>query len=150
MDLQARKYERDLDARLAAFAKLCSSSPGDFKRKGETGLAAEQASQSPALSLSLLTPASWAHTCVHRVQLAQAKALEIEGLLERLSDINSRMSSQLGGVTDTQSHTVANHKDKLHDYSQASCAQMLQRLYLCRLPSYASPWPLVVAKIRPC
>ena len=41
--LQARKYERDLDARLAAFAKLCSSSPGDFKRKGETGLAAEQA-----------------------------------------------------------------------------------------------------------
>ena len=52
------------------------------------------------------------------LQLAQAKALEIEGLLERLSDINSRMSSQLSGVTDTQSHTVANHRDKLHDFTQ--------------------------------
>ena len=53
------------------------------------------------------------------MQLAQAKALEIEGLLERLSDINARMSSQLSGGTDTQTHTVANHRDKLHDFTQA-------------------------------
>lgn len=41
---QARRYERDLDARLAAFAKVCSTSRADFQRKGDTGLAAEQAS----------------------------------------------------------------------------------------------------------
>lgn len=39
---QARRLESELDMRLAAFAKLCSGSEADFRRKGETGLAAEQ------------------------------------------------------------------------------------------------------------
>ena len=51
-------------------------------------------------------------------QLAQAKALEIEGLLERLADINSRMASQTGTASDTQGHTLSNHRDKLADYQQ--------------------------------
>ncbi|KAK9796999.1 hypothetical protein WJX73_001172, partial [Symbiochloris irregularis] len=63
---EARRLESELDMRLAVFAKLCSGSEADFRRKGETGLAAEQ--------------------------MAQSKAEEIEGLLDRLSDVNSSMS----------------------------------------------------------
>lgn len=42
MAVQARRLESELDMRLAALAKLCSGADADFRRKGETGLAAEQ------------------------------------------------------------------------------------------------------------
>ncbi|KAK9792759.1 hypothetical protein WJX73_009120 [Symbiochloris irregularis] len=89
---EARRLESELDMRLAVFAKLCSGSEADFRRKGETGLAAEQ--------------------------MAQSKAEEIEGLLDRLSDVNSSMSSQLTGANDSHAHTVARHRDILAEFSQ--------------------------------
>ena len=59
------------------------------------------------------------------LQLAQAKAMEIEGLLERLADINARMGAQTSGVSDTQAHTLANHLDKLADYQQVCLSAMV-------------------------
>ena len=158
--LQARRYERDLDARLAAFAKVCHGSDGDFKRKGDTGLAAEQVHCGTALcwpgcsacaglprpglrisacsnggdprerqgsaDLACTAPASLQAQGVPRPQLAQAKALEIEGLLERLSDTNARMGAQLSGVSDAQAHTLSNHRDKLADYQQVGRVDWLR------------------------
>lgn len=58
--------------------------------------------------------------------MAQSKAEEIESLLDRLSDVNSSMSSQLTGGNDTHAHTVARHRDILAEFTQvmrphASC-----------------------------
>ncbi|KAK9809525.1 hypothetical protein WJX73_008724 [Symbiochloris irregularis] len=89
---EARRLESELDMRLAVFAKLISSSEREFRHTGETGLAAEQ--------------------------MAQSKADEIERLLDRLSDVNSSMSSQLTGASDSHAHAVARHRDILAETSQ--------------------------------
>lgn len=51
-------------------------------------------------------------------QLLQAKAAEIEGLLQRLSDVNDEMGSVIGGGSDARSHTLARHRDVLQEYTQ--------------------------------
>ena len=51
-------------------------------------------------------------------QMAQSKAEEIESLLDRLSDVNSSMSSQLTGANDSHAHTVARHRDILAEFTQ--------------------------------
>ena len=55
-------------------------------------------------------------SCV--LQLAHAKGEEIEDLLGRLSDVNDSLSSILTGAGDPRSHTLARHRDILHDYTQ--------------------------------
>lgn len=57
-----------------------------------------------------------------RAQLIQSKAAEIEGLLGRLSDANDAMGGVLGGTSDARGHTLARHRDILHDFTQASSA----------------------------
>ena len=54
------------------------------------------------------------------MQLSHSKALEIEDLLGRLSDVNDSLSSSLSGASDPRSHTLARHRDILHDYTQVS------------------------------
>ncbi|KAK9861433.1 hypothetical protein WJX84_006699 [Apatococcus fuscideae] len=89
---EARKLETDLDTRLASYAKLCSSFDTGYGARGETGLATEQ--------------------------FASSKATEIQGLLNRLSDANEEMSGLLSGGGDSRSHTLARHRDILHDFMQ--------------------------------
>jgi hypothetical protein len=60
--------------------------------------------------------------CCYDVQLAHSKAAEIEGLLGRLSDANDNMSSALSGASDVRSHTLARHRDILHDFNQVGTA----------------------------
>jgi Golgi SNAP receptor complex protein 1 len=52
-------------------------------------------------------------------QLLQSKQAEIEKLLSRLSDVNDGMRSTLAGGADARSHTLARHRDILHDFQQA-------------------------------
>ncbi|EIE24282.1 Qb-snare protein, Gos1/GS28-family [Coccomyxa subellipsoidea C-169] len=89
---EARQIESDLEAKISAFAKFCSGYEGSYRSKGETGLATDQ--------------------------LAHSKAIEIEDLLGRLSDVNDSLSSSLSGAADSRSHTLARHRDILHDYTQ--------------------------------
>lgn len=88
---EARKLESELDVKIAAYGKLCSGYEYGYA-KGESGLAADQ-------------------------QL-QSKAGEIERLLARLSDANDAMRSTLSGGADARSHTLARHRDILHDFQQ--------------------------------
>ncbi|CAL5227829.1 g10857 [Coccomyxa viridis] len=89
---EARQIESELEAKTSAFAKLCSGYDGAYTGRGESGLAAEQ--------------------------LSHSKAMEIEDLLGRLSDVNDGLSSSLSGASDPRSHTLARHRDILHDYTQ--------------------------------
>jgi Golgi SNAP receptor complex protein 1 len=78
------------------------------------------------------------------MQLAHAKVEEIEDLLGRLSDVNDSLSSTLSGAGDPRAHTLARHRDILHDYMQASShsscpgrqhGQHAKYLLLCLLTS---------------
>jgi Golgi SNAP receptor complex protein 1 len=97
LPLQARKLESELDVKIAAYGKLCSGYEYGYA-KGESGLAADQ-------------------------QL-QSKAGEIERLLARLSDANDAMRSTLSGGADARSHTLARHRDILHDFQQVATGGM--------------------------
>ena len=51
-----------------------------------------------------------------------AQAADIEGLLQRLSDVNEAMSSAVvggGGGDAARSHTLARHRDILLEFTQA-------------------------------
>ena len=63
------------------------------------------------------------------IQLSHSKAMEIEDLLGRLSDVNDSLSSSLSGASDPRSHTLARHRDILHDYTQA-CACLAQEKWM--------------------
>lgn len=89
---EARKLEGELDVKLAAYAKLCTGFEASYRGKGETGLGTDQ--------------------------LAQSKSADIEGLLQRLSDINDEMGSVIGGAADARSHTLARHRDILQEFTQ--------------------------------
>jgi len=91
---EARKLEGELDVKLAAYAKLCAGFEANYKLK---------TSDSSALGAD---------------QLAQTKAAEIEDLLQRLSDVNDEMSSLIGGIGDSRSHTLARHRDILQEFTQ--------------------------------
>lgn len=64
---------------------------------------------------------AWLKDRLCPIQLSHSKAMEIEDLLGRLSDVNDSLSSSLSGASDPRSHTLARHRDILHDYTQA-CA----------------------------
>lgn len=88
---EARKMESELDIKIAAYGKLCSNYEYGYS-KGESGMATDQ--------------------------LLQTKCGEIERLLARLSDANDGMRSTLSGGADSRSHTLARHRDILHDFQQ--------------------------------
>ncbi|KAL4429846.1 hypothetical protein ABPG77_010963 [Micractinium sp. CCAP 211/92] len=88
---EARKLESELDVKVAAYGKLCSSYEYGYS-KGESGMATDQ--------------------------LLQSKATEIEKLLARLSDINDSMRSTTSGGADSRSHMLARHRDIMHDFQQ--------------------------------
>ncbi|KAG2430225.1 hypothetical protein HXX76_010324 [Chlamydomonas incerta] len=91
---EARRLEGELDVKLAAFTKLCSSFEASYKlNTADNSLGADQ-------------------------QLAQTKAAEVEDLLQRLSDINDEMAAIVGGSTDSRSHTLARHRDILQEFTQ--------------------------------
>ena len=96
---QARKLESELDMKIAAYGKLCSGYEYGHST-GESGLAADQ-------------------------QL-QSKAGEIQRLLARLGDANDAMRSTLSGGADARSHTLARHRDILHDFQQVGAACFLE------------------------
>eukprot|EP00877_Chromochloris_zofingiensis_P009739 jgi/Chrzof1/5018/Cz15g08210.t1 len=89
---EARKLEGELDVKLAAYAKLCSGFEGSSRSKENSTMASDQ--------------------------LAQTKAAEIDGLLQRLSDVNDEMGSVIGGFSDARSHTLARHRDILQEFTQ--------------------------------
>ena len=60
---------------------------------------------------------TYPHPHLHS-QLLQVKTGELGGLLARLGDTNDRMRSSLAGGADARSHTLARHRDILHDYGQ--------------------------------
>ncbi len=88
---QARKLEGELDVRLAAFGKLCSSFEYGYAR-GEAGLATEDA--------------------------LGARSAEIGALLARLAAANAAMAGALAGGGEVRAHTLARHRDILSDFSQ--------------------------------
>ncbi|KXZ44881.1 hypothetical protein GPECTOR_61g834 [Gonium pectorale] len=92
--LQARRLEGELDVKLAAFTKLCSSFEASYKLN---------TADNAALGAD---------------QLAQTKAAEVEDLLQRLSDINDEMAAIVGGSSDARSHTLARHRDILQEFTQ--------------------------------
>ena len=88
---QARKLEGELDIKIAAYGKLCSSYEYGYT-KGESGLSTDH--------------------------LLHTKAAEIDASLARLSDVNASMGHALSGNSDSRTHTLARHRDILHDFSQ--------------------------------
>ena len=89
--LQARKLEGELDIKIAAYGKLCSSYEYGYT-KGESGLSTDQ--------------------------MLQTKSVEIDTALARLSDVNSSMSHAITGGADSRAHTLARHRDIFHDFTQ--------------------------------
>lgn len=61
----------------------------------------------------------WTHQNLCNTQLIQAKAADVEALLGKLSDVNDAMSSAISGTNDARTHTLARHRDILHDFNQA-------------------------------
>ncbi|CAF0824261.1 unnamed protein product [Adineta steineri] len=92
---QARLHENEIDTKLISFSKLCSNY-----------VAHEQ--NDPA-SATTTTPSSSFETM----------SIEIEKLLERLSDINKRMADvvpSLHGPNSAATHTLQRHHEILQDY----------------------------------
>ena len=111
---QARKLEGELDVKIAAYGKLCNGYEYSYT-KGESGLAGWLAA---CLGCSVAACSSHRSAPLH-LQLLAAKSSEIEKLLARLSDVNDGMRSALAGTADGRSHTLARHRDILHDFTQA-------------------------------
>ncbi|CAF2478064.1 unnamed protein product [Rotaria sp. Silwood2] len=92
---QARQHENEIDSKLMSFSKLCSNyvahDPNDTSS-----------------SASTCTSSSF-----------ETMSIEIEKLLERLSDINKRMSDvvpALLGPNSAATHTLQRHNEILQDY----------------------------------
>eukprot|EP00242_Pyramimonas_sp_CCMP2087_P004082 CAMPEP_0198219852 /NCGR_PEP_ID=MMETSP1445-20131203/76500_1 /TAXON_ID=36898 /ORGANISM="Pyramimonas sp., Strain CCMP2087" /LENGTH=234 /DNA_ID=CAMNT_0043897417 /DNA_START=307 /DNA_END=1011 /DNA_ORIENTATION=- len=91
---EARKSESEIDQKLAAFSKIGSGSASSSE------------------SANLLGESQ-------RGDIINSKAMEIEGLLERLSDLNEAMGGLVnsGGAV-ARMHTLARHKDILMEFTQ--------------------------------
>ncbi len=89
---QARQHENEIDTKLVSYSKLCSN----------------HATHDQNDSTSSASTSSF-----------EAMSLEIEKLLERLSDINKRMSDvvpSLLGPNSAATHTLQRHHEILQDY----------------------------------
>jgi len=90
---QARQHENEIDAKLMSFSKLCSNYVAHDQNETST-------TTSTATSFETMS-------------------IEIEKLLERLSDINKRMSDvvpSLLGPNSAATHTLQRHHEILQDY----------------------------------
>ena len=90
---QARQYENEIDTKLMSFSKLCSN----YVAHDQTNASTTSSSSSSFETVSM----------------------EIEQLLERLSDVNKRMSDvvpSLLGTSSAASHTLQRHHEILQDY----------------------------------
>ncbi|UJR36063.1 hypothetical protein I4U23_028799 [Adineta vaga] len=88
---QARQHENEIDAKLMSFSKLCSN----------------------YVAHDQIDPATTAPSSF------EGMSMEIEKLLERLSDINKRMSDvvpSLLGPNSAATHTLQRHHEILQDY----------------------------------
>lgn len=96
---QARQLENEVDAKLMSFSKLCSNY-----------LARDQSSRYPTLDFSSAAASSSFETMSN----------DIEKLLERLSDINRRMTEAipvlLGPNAAAATHTLQRHYEISQDY----------------------------------
>jgi Golgi SNAP receptor complex protein 1 len=50
--------------------------------------------------------------------MLQTKSVEIDTAIARLSDVNASMSHAITGGADSRAHTLARHRDILHDFTQ--------------------------------
>ena len=95
---QARQHENEIDTKLMSFSKLCSNF-----------VAHDQSSHLNADTSSSTSSSSSVETM----------SIEIEKLLERLSDINKRMADvvpALLGPNSAATHTLQRHNEILQDY----------------------------------
>jgi len=95
---QARQLENEIDAKLMSFSKLCSNYVARDQTSHHLGI------DSPS------TPTSSSF---------DAMSIEIEKLLERLSDINKRMADaipELLGSNTAATHTLQRHHEICQDY----------------------------------
>jgi Golgi SNAP receptor complex protein 1 len=95
---QARQLENEIDAKLMSFSKLCSNYVARDQSSHHLGL---DSSSTP-------TPSSF-----------DAMSIDIEKLLERLSDINKRMGDAipaLPGPNAAATHTLQRHHEISQDY----------------------------------
>ena len=93
---QARQHENEIDAKLMSFSKLCSN----YVAHDQLSHVNNDASSSTSPSF-------------------EAVSIEIEKLLERLADINKRMSDvgpALLGPNSAATHTLQRHHEILQDY----------------------------------
>ncbi|XP_026473495.1 Golgi SNAP receptor complex member 1-like [Ctenocephalides felis] len=90
---QARHLENDVDLKLVAFSKMGISSPG--------GLSSGGSDKSPLLG---------EHICDNM-------AMEIDGMLEKLSTLNEKMS-ELPASGAAMLHTIQRHREILQGYKQ--------------------------------
>lgn len=90
---EARRLEGELEVKLQTLTKLFSGYEASYRaRQDASGIGPDQ--------------------------LAQAKASEVEALLQRLSDVNDEMGAVIGGGSDARAHTLARHRDVLQEYTQ--------------------------------
>eukprot|EP00740_Mantoniella_antarctica_P015627 CAMPEP_0181383466 /NCGR_PEP_ID=MMETSP1106-20121128/21367_1 /TAXON_ID=81844 /ORGANISM="Mantoniella antarctica, Strain SL-175" /LENGTH=120 /DNA_ID=CAMNT_0023503113 /DNA_START=219 /DNA_END=578 /DNA_ORIENTATION=- len=87
---EARKLESEIDGKLEAYTKFASGPSGGM-----------------GVSDALLAGDS-----------LDAQSADMEGLLQRLSDVSSAMGGAVSGG-DARLHTLARHKDVLLEYTQA-------------------------------
>ncbi|KIY96604.1 Golgi SNARE 12 protein [Monoraphidium neglectum] len=97
---EARRLEGELEVKLLALTKLTSGLEGGYRSSSSSSSRHDHGSG--------LGPD----------QLAQAKASEVEALLQRLSDVNDEMGGVIGGGSDARVHTLARHRDVLLEYTQ--------------------------------
>ncbi|KAI8465979.1 MAG: Qb-SNARE, Gos1/GS28-family [Monoraphidium minutum] len=90
---EARRLEGELEVKLQALTKLTAGFESSYRARAD----------GPGIGPD---------------QLAQAKASEIDALLQRLSDVNDEMGSVIGGGSDARAHTLARHRDVLQEYTQ--------------------------------
>eukprot|EP00803_Ostreobium_quekettii_P001374 evm.model.scf_1345.5 EVM.evm.TU.scf_1345.5 scf_1345:42604-43329(-) len=91
----ARRLEGEIDVKLAAYAKLCAAFDGSPGSQSGPG--------APPTD-----------------QVLRTKAAEIDGLLQRLLEVNDRMGAAAAGGEGRLQHMLARHRDILHEFGQES------------------------------
>jgi len=103
---QARILENEIDAKLMHFSKLCSNYVARHDHHH---------SNNNQIDLTTTTPNSLSSSD----RLYETMSIEIEKLVEKLSDINKRMSDavpSLLGPNSAATHTLQRHHEILQDY----------------------------------
>ncbi|CAF0973074.1 unnamed protein product [Didymodactylos carnosus] len=100
---QARLLENEIDTKLMSFSKLCSN----------------YVTRDHHLHIDTTLSSTNSTTSSNSERMYETMSIEIEKLVERLSDINKRMSdavSSLLGPNSAATHTLQRHHEILQDY----------------------------------